>query len=163
MLVDVRSHPNSRFNPHFNCRRLAVSLPNAEIRYLLMGDRLGGRPAEPRFRDEQGRALYNLMAESPEFLAGIERLKACVDQYRVAILCSEENPAVCHRYLLVTRVIRTRGVHIQHIRGDGRIEQDEDLQPSSRQGMLFDESGQDSWKSIRPVTAKPRPPNSLQR
>ena len=73
-----------------------------------MGDQLGGRPEADDCLDDQGHALYHRMAESPAFLAGIARLERGVREYRVAIMCSEEDPAVCHRYLLVTRVIRDR-------------------------------------------------------
>jgi uncharacterized protein (DUF488 family) len=160
VLVDVRSQPTSHFNPQFNDAHLKGALAAAGVRYMFMGDQLGGRPEGDEFLDDQGRALYHRMAESPKFLAGIERLERGLAQYRVAVMCSEEDPAVCHRHLLVTAVLSGRGIDAQHIRGDGRLESEEQLRPREQQGLLFAELEQDSWKSLRSVSRKPPPPNS---
>lgn len=159
VLVDVRSQPYSRYTPHFNADNLKALVASAGLRYLFMGDQLGGRPEGNEFFDEEGHALYHRMAESPPFLEGIARLERGARDHRVAIMCSEEDPAVCHRYLLVTRVIRGRGVDVWHIRGDGRLEADEAIGSVNKQGSLFAELEQDSWKSLRSVLPK-RPPTS---
>src|SRR3989304_81649 len=80
VLVDVRSQPFSRYNPQFNDNNLASALKGAGIRYLFMGDQLGGRPEGDDLLDEAGHALYHRMAESPAFLAGIERLERGVEE-----------------------------------------------------------------------------------
>ena len=46
-IIDVRSTPYSRFNPHFNRENLENSLRREEIGYRFMGDRLGGRYTDP--------------------------------------------------------------------------------------------------------------------
>jgi uncharacterized protein (DUF488 family) len=160
VLVDVRSQPFSRYNPQFNDSNLANSLKAAGIRYLFMGKELGGRPEGEEFLDESGHALYHRMADSPEFLAGIERLERGLQEDRTAIMCSEENPAICHRHLLVTRVISDRGVDVLHIRGDGRLETEDEIAPKEKQGVLFADLEEQSWKSLRSVSAKHRPPSS---
>jgi uncharacterized protein (DUF488 family) len=85
-------------------------------------------------------------------------------RFRVAMLCSEEDPAVCHRALLVGRVLRERGAEVAHIRGDGRIQPDQEVfaQHDSRkaQGKLFDVDEAPAWKSIPSVLRKKRPNNS---
>ncbi len=159
VLVDVRSQPYSRYSPHFNANSLKSLVEAAGLRYLFMGDQLGGRPDGDEFFDEEGHALYHRMAEAPPFLEGVARLERGARDWRVAIMCSEEDPAVCHRYLLVTRVIRDRGIDVWHIRGDGRLEADEAIGPVNKQGSLFAELEQDSWKSLRSVLPK-RPPTS---
>jgi uncharacterized protein (DUF488 family) len=160
VLVDVRSQPFSRYSPQFNDRYLKATLSESGIRYLFMGDQLGGRPEGDEFFDEAGHALYYRMAESSTFLAGIERLERGVHDHRVAIMCSEENPEVCHRHLLVTRVIREHGIDIQHIRADGRLDSEEKVRPRHKQSLLFPELEQDSWKSLRSVLPKHQPPDS---
>jgi uncharacterized protein (DUF488 family) len=160
VLVDVRSQPSSRYNPQFNSGPLKALVEAAGLRYLFMGDQLGGRPEGDGLLDDEGHALYHKMAESPAFLAGIARLARGVRDYRCAIMCSEEDPAVCHRYLLVTRVMRERGVDVRHIRGDGRLQKDDEVSPQEKQGVLFDELEQDSWKSLRSVSPRPQPPSS---
>jgi len=127
VLVDVRSHPFSRFNPQFNQRRLNATLAAVGIRYVFMGDELGGRPKRKDLLDEEGHPLYHRMAETPEFRAGIECLERGVRDERMAIMCSEENPAVCHRHLLIAPVIGGQGIDLRHIRGDGRLESEHDL------------------------------------
>ncbi len=46
VVVDVRSQPYSRWTHQFNRESLTHDLEAAGIRYLFMGDRLGGRPAD---------------------------------------------------------------------------------------------------------------------
>ncbi len=160
VLVDVRSQPFSRYNPQFNDSNLVSALKAAGIRYLFMGDQLGGRPQGEEFLDESGRALYHRMAESSDFLVGIERLERGIEEHRVAIMCSEENPAICHRHLLVTRVISGRGVDVLHIRGDGRLDTEDQVAPQEKQGVLFKDLEEQSWKSLRSVSPKHLPPSS---
>jgi uncharacterized protein (DUF488 family) len=162
VLVDVRSQPASRYNPQFNEGQLKRSLQAAGIRYLFMGDSLGGRPVGDEFFDDEGHALYHRMAKSPVFLAGIERLERGAAQHRVAIMCSEEDPAICHRHLLVTRVISGRDIDVRHIRGDGKLESEAQIAPPEKQGVLFADLADESWKSLRSVSPKHQPPNSLE-
>ncbi len=76
--------------------------------------------------------------------------------YRVAMLCAEENPAECHRHLLVGRVLAERGIELLHIRGDGHVETNEQLIEQSRgaddrQQLLFAELKERPWRSSRSV------------
>ncbi|GHO79964.1 hypothetical protein KSD_77350 [Ktedonobacter sp. SOSP1-85] len=43
-LIDVRSQPHSRFNQQFSKQSLEKALHQHHIRYLFIGDTLGGRP-----------------------------------------------------------------------------------------------------------------------
>ena len=160
VLADVRSQPFSRYNPQFNDGPLRAALKAAGIRYEFLGAELGGRPDDESMLDDEGHALYHRMAELPEFLSGITQLERCTGDERVAIMCSEEDPAVCHRHLLVTRVYSERGGDVLHIRGDGRLETEDQIAPPEKQGVLFDELELDSWKSLRSVSPRPRPPSS---
>ena len=162
VLVDVRSQPLSRYNPQFNSNNLEMTLTAAGVRYIFMGDQLGGRPDGEEFCDGEGYVLYNRVAEAPFFLKGIERLEEVnLCQRRVAIMCSEEDPAVCHRHLLVARVMADHGVHVQHIRGDGKVQSEDEIRPQHRQSMLFAEMEQESWRSLRSVLPRHQPPSSL--
>ena len=127
VLVDARSSPYSRHVPHFNREDLHRALNLAGIKCIYMGHELGGRPEEEEFYDTEGHVLYYRLAESSTFLRGIERLERGIRRLRVAIMCSEENPSICHRHLLIGRVMAGRGVRVQHIRGDGTIQSDSEL------------------------------------
>ena len=71
------------------------------------------------------------------FRAGLERLLTGAASYRVAIMCSEEDPARCHRRLLVTRALVERGVEVRHIRGNGQVVAEADLGRGAGQDALF--------------------------
>jgi len=156
VLVDARSSPYSRFAPQFNAGFLKKALVNSRMKYLFLGKELGGRPEGSEFYDAQGYVLYWRIAESPLFLEGIRRLEIGVTKYRVALLCSEEDPSGCHRRLLIGRVLAMRGIRLDHIRGDGRIQTEEDLlskehDQTGGQPMLFERHGEKAWKSIQSV------------
>jgi len=114
-VADVRSTPFSRFNPQFNRQSLERDLQAAGIRYLFLGEALGGRPEGDRFYDQEGHVLYGRMAESPRFESGLGRLVGRAERSRVAVMCSEENPSGCHRFLLVTRVLYIRGIEVAQL------------------------------------------------
>jgi uncharacterized protein (DUF488 family) len=127
VLVDIRSNPFSRFSPHFNKRRIEEAVKAGGMEYVFVGKELGGRPEASEFYDEGGGVLYDRLAESPLFLEGIDRLMKGIKSYRVAIMCGEEDPAKCHRRVLVGRVLAKRGVRVQHIRGDSTVEDEEEF------------------------------------
>ena len=158
VLVDVRSQPYSGYSTHFNYEPLRQAMAAAGIKYLFLGRELGGRPDGDDFYDDEGHVLYGKVAASDLFQAGIQRLEKGISDYRIAIMCSEENPAVCHRQLLVSRVLRKRGVNVLHIRGDGHLETDEEIVARAgsdvHQPLLFGEMETDSWRSIRSVLRK---------
>jgi uncharacterized protein (DUF488 family) len=165
ILADVRSQPWSRYSPQFNAEPLKHALRASGIKYLFLGDQLGGRPEGPEFYDEAGYVLYHRIAEAPWFIDGIERLRGGIRKARVALMCSEEDPSTCHRFLLVSRVMSSHDVNIQHIRGDGQLQSEEELRAATgdhrRQGVLFQEMEQDAWRSIRSVSPKAPPNTSL--
>src|SRR5262249_35414963 len=105
---------------------------------------------------------YNLVAEEPRFLEGIERLERGRKEYRVALMCSEENPAVCHRHLLIGRVLSSRGVPYLHIRGDGALQSEEEVRRTEGkkvdvyQPSLFGDADDRPWRSLKPLAGKNR-------
>ena len=84
----------------------------------------------------------------------------------MALMCGEEDPAHCHRRLLVGRVLMERGHEVLHIRGDGRVEPDEDVASESgkpivnEQPALFAELDEDQWRSTASVLPKKAPASS---
>lgn len=122
VLVDIRSEPYSRKVPHFNKENLEKEIKKSGLKYLFLGKELGGRPRNRQFYDQEGFVLYSKIAESPDFKTGLERVLNGIEKFRVALMCSEENPANCHRHLLVGRVLSNSGVKVFHIRADGSTE-----------------------------------------
>src|SRR5450756_1375464 len=153
VLVDTRSYPYSKRVPHFDRESLKELVAEAGVRYLYLGDVVGGRPKDKSFYDAQGRALYGKVAGSAEFLAGIARLEQGADQFCVGLLCTEEDPAHCHRRLLVGRVLMERGAELVHVRGDGTLQDDAAVGADSGkrlsevQPALFAELDEERWRS----------------
>jgi uncharacterized protein (DUF488 family) len=167
VLVDVRSRPYSRYVSHFSSAPLAAAVRQAGLKYMFMGKELGGRPDGDEFYDAGGHVLYNRVAKAPFFLDGIKRLKEGGRTYRIAIMCSEEDPTACHRHLLIGRVLAEQGVNLIHIRGDGLMQTEKEL-ISPKEEVSYAQSlwgeqlpeEENTWRSIRPVSPKKQPPSS---
>ncbi len=131
VVVDVRSQPYSQWASQFNRESLERDLRAAGVRYLFMGDALGGRPADHALYDPgEEHPNYERLAQSPAYKAAIEQLLQLAQTERVAIMCSEGDHTKCHRAKLITPTLLERGVHVLHIRPDGtQIE----AQPEARQ------------------------------
>lgn len=161
-VVDVRSYPYSRVAPQFNREELYAALVRAGLRYLFLGDELGGRPSRDEDYDEQGRALYGRMAQTPQFQAAVERLLSGCRDHRIALLCSEGQPHECHRRLLVGKVLTEREVQLRHILPTGAVQEERSvcLNPSGGQETLFEEDAA-AWRSTRSVSHRRRLSASL--
>ena len=50
-------------------------------------------------------------------------INECADEQTTAIMCSEEDPAQCHRHHLIARYLRRERpeIIVRHIRGDGTV------------------------------------------
>ena len=167
VLVDVRSSPFSHYAPHFNKDILAKSLSRAGIKYLYLGDILGGWPETEEVYDEKGHVYYDRIEKFPHFQEGINRLLKGAQIYKVALLCGEEDPAQCHRRLLVGKALSKHGVGIIHMRGDGQLQSEKDLtaeedyQKHKGQMNLFDGQEEKEWKSTPSVSPKKARRSSL--
>jgi uncharacterized protein (DUF488 family) len=157
-VADIRSHPYSRHVPHFNARSLGEILSNDGIGYLFLGEELGGRPEGEIFYDCDGRVDYALVGRSSSFLDGISRLERQIRTRTVALLCSEEDPALCHRRLLVGRALEDLGFTLRHIRGDGSIQIEGET--DGGQPVLFPEMEARPRKSIPSASRRRRRPSS---
>jgi uncharacterized protein (DUF488 family) len=169
VLVDVRSQPYSKYTPHFASRQLKAAVTAHEILYLYLGKELGGRPNGAAFYDADGYVRYDLVAASPLFLEGIARLEQGIGKYRVAAMCAEEDPAGCHRRLLIGRVLAAGGTTVLHIRADGSLQREEEFgaldvpRHAGGQLTLFPDEEVREWKSIRSVLRKEPPRTSSER
>jgi uncharacterized protein (DUF488 family) len=158
-VVDVRTTPYSRHAPHFGQESLNRLLQSHKMMYFHMGDSLGGRPEEPEFYDSFGHVLYDKLAESPRFQDGLQRLMDGIDTYRLAIMCSEENPLDCHRHHLVGKVLAANGVRVQHIRSGGQVHGDKELDEEAHARLEKDQPDlfldvERAWQSPEPVAVK---------
>jgi uncharacterized protein (DUF488 family) len=169
VLVDTRSAPYSRYTPHFDREALRECITTAGMKYLFLGDVIGGRPKDEAHYDEYGRARYAKMGKDAEFLAGIERLEHGADEFRIALMCSEEDPAHCHRRLLIGRVLIERGAEVIHLRGTGEMQAESQVAAASGKALveaqpaLFAEMDEDKWRSTASVLRSGPPKTSSPR
>lgn len=122
VLVDIRSNPYSKHSPQFNSRNIREEIITSGIKYLYLGKELGGKPKGKDFYDSKGNIIYSHLGESQIFRKGLCRLEKGLDKYKIAIMCSEEDPNKCHRSLLVGRALVANGIILKHIRGNGELE-----------------------------------------
>ncbi len=120
-VADVRSSPYSQFNPQFNRETLQLALRQANISYVFLGEELGARRAEPECY-VNGKVDYSLIAQTPAFVRGLDRLTQGAAKMRIAIMCAEKDPLDCHRCILVSPQLKERGINVQHIHDDGTLE-----------------------------------------
>jgi len=130
-VVDVRTAPASRYNPQFNKEMLAASLDAKYIQYAYAGKFLGGRPSDPMCYKSRSFPMegadYLHEVDYPEvmkrewFIKGVARLLEIADEQTAAIMCSEEDPAQCHRHHLIAKYIMLihSEVKVVHVRGNG--------------------------------------------
>ena len=126
-LADVRSHPYSRYLPHFNQAELKTALSVVSIRYVFLGKELGARPSDRNCYIE-GKAKYEKIAATELFTRGIQRVIKGSQDYTIALMCAEKDPIDCHRAILVCQHLRQFDLDINHILRDGNSQSHQDLE-----------------------------------
>lgn len=122
LVIDVRSKPQSYRFPHFDQIELDKMLSTGGIQYLFLGEELGGRPEDPKAYGSDGLVDYRARRKSRAFRDGIERLLKELGQNDLVLMCAEEDPLNCHRFLMICPELVTLGVEPDHIRKGGIIE-----------------------------------------
>src|SRR2546428_1161057 len=83
-VADVRSSPYSQYNPQFNRELLQRALREQGISYVFLGEELGARRSEPECY-VNGRADYSLIARTPAFIRGLDRITQVASKVRIAM------------------------------------------------------------------------------
>ena len=121
-VADVRSRPHSSRFPQFSQPEFEISLRDAGLRYIFLGEELGGRPDDPKAYRVDGLVNYRERRRSYGFRAGIERVALELEKHSLALVCAEEDPITCHRFLMIGPELAALGIEPRHIRKDGMIE-----------------------------------------
>ena len=127
VLVDVRSSPRSRTTPQFNGDTLPDSLAVDGIAYRHLGA-LGGRrhhhkgapPSLNGYWQVAAFRNYADYAETDEFRAGLDALRAIARTDRCAIMCAEAVWWRCHRRIIADYAL-AGGMRVEHIMGPGQV------------------------------------------
>ncbi|WP_077247747.1 DUF488 domain-containing protein [Bacillus sp. FJAT-27225] len=140
-LIDVRTNPKSSYDASFIRNNLSEVLQDYKIRYVFMGDLLGGLPPEDECYTN-GKVDYKKVATQPFYLKGIKRLTTAYEKnLRVALMCSELKPESCHRSKLIGETLTANNINVKHIDEIGRLLSQEKVieRLTGGQLALFDE------------------------
>ena len=121
-LVDVRTMPYSKWASDFNGGCIEKWLAAAGVRYVYMGDSIGGKPQDNTCYDAEGFFDYRKMAEVPSFREGLNRLVVANNKgLLLAVMCTETDPSQCHRSKLIGRELYFNyEINMRHIVGIGK-------------------------------------------
>ena len=125
-LLDIRSKPFSKWNPQFNQNELKFRIEENGIKYVYVGDILGGLPEDRSCYDCNGKVVYDRIKEKDFFKKGLERLTIANDKHiRLAIMCSESKPTECHRSKLIGQELLKRKISLKHIISNNLVKSQE--------------------------------------
>jgi len=153
-LIDIRSAPYSRFKPEFSKGELEARLRQIAIRYVYLGDRLGGRP-EDRDCYADDKVIYARVKEKAFYREGIARVQAAFQKrLRIVLMCSEGKPEECHRSKLIGESLAELGISVAHIDENDALRTQEDVMFALTEGQLslFGEHDFTSRKRYRAET-----------
>jgi len=122
-VVDVRTVPRSRHNPHFNEASLPASLKKAGLGYVHIPGLGGLRHAKrdslnPAWRNASFRGYADYM-QTPEFEQSLDELIQLANRERIVLMCAEAVPWRCHRSLIADALL-VRGIRTEDIMGPNR-------------------------------------------
>jgi len=117
-IIDIRSIPYSRHAPWSNKSRLSELLKPFGIRYTYLGHKLGGKKKTMgETQRQQGvtpKAIYN---------DAIQMLLQLSLRDNLSLLCSESDPADCHRQHTIAQTLIDSGATVIHILKDGSLKE----------------------------------------
>ena len=149
-IADVRSSPYSKYAPQFNRELLKKDLENSAIEYIYMGNCLGARYTDPSlFFDDKQMVDFEKVSKTVVFRQGVNQvIEKLNNGFKLALMCAEKDPFDCHRFMLVSHFLSKKGIQMQHIREDGHLESNDDLEQrllnkykiNNQQAALFEET-----------------------
>jgi uncharacterized protein (DUF488 family) len=119
-VIDVRSHPHSLANPHFNKEVLEYELPRSSIQYCWMGEGLGG--FRPQTSNDSPNAAWRVKsfknyadyALTDAFSDALAELTTLATKQTAAVTCAEVLWTRCHRRIIADYLLAL-GWEVVHI------------------------------------------------
>jgi uncharacterized protein (DUF488 family) len=126
VVADVRSVPYSQYHSEFNRENFQAELKSHRMRYVFLGDQCGARTSD-RNCYRNGKVDFGLLAMTPIFQNGLERIINGAQTYRIALMCAELDPITCHRAILICKHLKS-SVKVDHILNDCELEHHADFE-----------------------------------
>ena len=138
LVIDVRSQPRSSRFPQFTQPGFDKMIEDAGMRYLFLGEELGGRPDDEDAYRQDGVVNYRARRKSYAFRAGVERVLNELRHASCALLCAEEDPLECHRFLMICPELVRMGIRPLHIRKGSQSQSMTETQEEAENRLLED-------------------------
>lgn len=135
-VIDIRSSPYSKFVPHFNRENIKKTFKENNIRYIFLGDYIGGKPKSKEYYKE-GKVDYDLIVKSKRYKKGIDKIIELNKNSDLVLMCREENPYNCHRHHLITQTLLKYGLEVTHIRKECKTDRIDKPDKKDIQKTLF--------------------------
>jgi len=117
-IIDVRSIPYSRHAPWSNKSRLPELLKPLHIRYTYLGHKLGGKKKPfNKVLKQQGVTPQDIYNDAIQMLLQLSL------RDNLTLLCSEGDPANCHRQHIIAQTLLDSGTKVIHILKDGSLKE----------------------------------------
>jgi len=127
VIADVRQSPYSGYVSQYNREIIKEILLEHGIGYVFLGDLLGARPQD-RIYYTNNYVDFDKLCQSSFFQEGINRLEEGVKTMRIALMCAEKDPLLCHRTILVCKNLKILNMKIRHILHDSTLEKHSDTE-----------------------------------
>jgi uncharacterized protein (DUF488 family) len=131
-IIDIRSIPYSRRAPWSNKSRLPKLLKPFHIRYTYLGHKLGGKKQSlSETLRQQGITPKDIYDDAIQVL-----LQLSIRE-NLSLLCSEGDPANCHRQQTIAQTLLESGTKVIHILKDGSLKEAWKEDQTADQPKLF--------------------------
>lgn len=114
-LLDARSRPYLAYFEQYAEDNLRNALTKEDLAYIKFEDEFGLEPAG-NLDDSDEMPDFELIAETESFQNGISRVRFGLEKGLVPVILGEAmDPMMCHRGLLIGRVLHDLGYKVMHI------------------------------------------------
>lgn len=155
-VLDVRSTAFSKYASQYNSDVLPGTLEKAGIKYAGMGKYFGARQKQKEYYAKDGYLDFEKFRDSELFQMGLANVQKGLQNYNIALMCTEKDPFDCHRAIMVSRGFELAGVEVSHILTDGTLLKQADLNerllaqyfPERDQISLFENENKDEKQCL---------------
>lgn len=122
-LVDVRAVPWSSYYVEFRREELIERIPPTGLRYVYMGDTLGGIKDSSALCKQPGSIQPAPLFDRPDLNLGVQKLLSAAEDAAkvICLMCGCLRAEKCHRSWLLGEVLTARGIEVAHLDADGGL------------------------------------------
>jgi len=115
-LADVRTNPYSRYQTDFRGKDFENAVNNAGLKYVFLGDRLGGKPNDPEVLTD-GEIDWQKVRHAAWYVQALDKLVDAAEneKNRICLMCGCGLPQECHRGTKLCEYLLERGIDTVHV------------------------------------------------